>query len=202
MSTIHTKQPLHQDIADPWANYRESDAPSTCGARRKRTGEPCGRRDIFSNGRCGLHGGLSTGPKTPEGLARSAANGRLGGRPRKVHRETKVHGSVKVTARVGDFPDVSGESKNQTKPVVSNSIDVGTAVSVKRAVVPGIDGQPETKPFATFTKVHVDKRRDAWMAIVRSKCTNDDPALPTPMGPTARVHILPVRQVPFRPHRR
>ncbi|WP_390882416.1 HGGxSTG domain-containing protein [Halomonas saccharevitans] len=34
-----------------------------CGART-RAGTPCKRRDLFSSGRCRLHGGLSTGPKS------------------------------------------------------------------------------------------------------------------------------------------
>jgi hypothetical protein len=55
----------------------------TCGARSKRTGEPCRRRDIFWSGRCRIHGGESTGPKSAEGKARSAANGKKGGRPKK-----------------------------------------------------------------------------------------------------------------------
>lgn len=54
-----------------------------CGAKT-RAGTPCQRPPYFNeNGRCCLHGGCSTGPRTPEGKARSAANGRLGGRPRK-----------------------------------------------------------------------------------------------------------------------
>ena len=40
-----------------------------CGART-RAGTPC-RCRALANGRCKYHGGLSTGPKTPEGLARS-----------------------------------------------------------------------------------------------------------------------------------
>ena len=43
-----------------------------CGARSKRSGNPC-RQPAMKNGRCRLHGGLSTGPKTKEGLARSIA---------------------------------------------------------------------------------------------------------------------------------
>ena len=43
---------------------------ATCGARSKRGGQPC-RAPAMRNGRCRLHGGLSTGPRTPEGLARS-----------------------------------------------------------------------------------------------------------------------------------
>lgn len=41
-----------------------------CGAKNRR-GEPCGCKALFPNGRCRFHGGLSTGPKTPEGKRRS-----------------------------------------------------------------------------------------------------------------------------------
>lgn len=44
-----------------------------CGART-RAGTPCKRTDIWENGRCKLHGGLSTGPRTAEGAARARAN--------------------------------------------------------------------------------------------------------------------------------
>lgn len=44
---------------------------NTCGARTKGTGTPC-RRLPCRNGRCKLHGGLSTGPKTAEGRRRCA----------------------------------------------------------------------------------------------------------------------------------
>src|SRR5438128_2559681 len=39
-----------------------------CGAKNRR-GMPC-RCPAIANGRCRLHGGLSTGPKTPEGIER------------------------------------------------------------------------------------------------------------------------------------
>lgn len=41
---------------------------ATCGART-RAGTPCKRRDIYNSGRCRLHGGLSTGPRTEAGKA-------------------------------------------------------------------------------------------------------------------------------------
>ena len=45
-----------------------------CGAKTRR-GTPCQRPAKKRNGRCRLHGGASTGPKTKEGLAKiSAAN--------------------------------------------------------------------------------------------------------------------------------
>lgn len=40
-----------------------------CGAHRKFDGQPC-QNPAMPNGRCRLHGGKSTGPKTPEGKAR------------------------------------------------------------------------------------------------------------------------------------
>ena len=37
-----------------------------CGAHARTTGSPC-RAKALPNGRCKLHGGMSTGPKTLEG---------------------------------------------------------------------------------------------------------------------------------------
>jgi hypothetical protein len=51
------------------APVRANAAPR-CGARSKRTGKPC-RGAAMPNGRCKLHGGKSTGPRTPKGLERS-----------------------------------------------------------------------------------------------------------------------------------
>ncbi len=39
---------------------------SMCGAHARSTGSPC-KAKALPNGRCRLHGGASTGPKTPEG---------------------------------------------------------------------------------------------------------------------------------------
>lgn len=41
---------------------------------KTREGTPCKRKDLLKGGRCRLHGGLSTGPKTLEGKRRSALN--------------------------------------------------------------------------------------------------------------------------------
>jgi len=41
-----------------------------CGARTRK-GAPCQRTRLMLGGRCRCHGGMSTGPKTPEGLQRA-----------------------------------------------------------------------------------------------------------------------------------
>lgn len=46
-----------------------------CGARNRR-GQPCQSKKLLRGGKCKFHGGMSTGPKTPEGLARCAEAGR------------------------------------------------------------------------------------------------------------------------------
>eukprot|EP01037_Dinobryon_pediforme_P015942 gene15942-16108_t len=47
----------------------------TCGART-RAGTPCKRIDLYRSGRCKLHGGLSTGPRSAEGKAVASRNGK------------------------------------------------------------------------------------------------------------------------------
>ena len=59
----------------------------TCGAKT-RAGTPCKRRDLYSSGRCKLHGGLSTGPRSAEGKARSALNGKAHDTPIVTPRDT------------------------------------------------------------------------------------------------------------------
>ena len=49
----------------------DPNAAPRCGART-RAGCPC-RAPAMANGRCRMHGGRSTGPNTPEGLARLTA---------------------------------------------------------------------------------------------------------------------------------
>jgi hypothetical protein len=44
-----------------------------CAARRKYDGAPC-QAKAMENGRCKLHGGMSTGPKTAEGRERIRAS--------------------------------------------------------------------------------------------------------------------------------
>ena len=52
----------------------EDKEPITCGAKTRR-GTPCKQQGLYQSGRCKLHGGLSTGPRTKAGKKRSALNG-------------------------------------------------------------------------------------------------------------------------------
>src|SRR5262249_50630291 len=66
---VREREPMERMRARLEALIMANAAPR-CGARSKRTGKPC-RAAAMSNGRCKVHGGKSTGPRTPEGLERS-----------------------------------------------------------------------------------------------------------------------------------
>jgi hypothetical protein len=66
-----------------------------CGARTRK-GTPCQRPARLPVGRCRLHGGRSTGPRTAEGLARLVASKIKHGRFTKERRE-----AAKRRAQVG-----------------------------------------------------------------------------------------------------
>ena len=59
-------------------------ADGSCGAKT-RAGTPCKNTAIYFNGRCRMHGGLSTGPKSAAGKRRVAQN---------LPNGTKAHASV------------------------------------------------------------------------------------------------------------
>jgi hypothetical protein len=75
---VHLARPMFPELPD-YPPFPEECLDMTCGAKT-RAGTPCKRRDIFANGRCKLHGGASTGPRTKRGKRKSARNGR---RPKK-----------------------------------------------------------------------------------------------------------------------
>jgi hypothetical protein len=60
-----------------------------CGAKN-RAGCPC-RAPAMPNGRCRQHGGKSTGPRTPEGIARKAAANTRHGRQSAPKREAQLY---------------------------------------------------------------------------------------------------------------
>jgi hypothetical protein len=81
--TTHLNSPAVSLPPDRRGRLRNGAAPGDflaaprCGART-RSGECC-RQPAMRNGRCRMHGGLSTGPRTAEGRARCAAARRTHG---------------------------------------------------------------------------------------------------------------------------
>jgi len=51
----------------------DRDGKRTCGARTRR-GTPCQAKALLRGGRCKLHGGASTGPRSPAGRLRAQQN--------------------------------------------------------------------------------------------------------------------------------
>ena len=80
--------------------------PIKCGAKT-RSGAPCAKFAMEDKRRCRLHGGLSTGPKTPAGRAAiSAANtkhGRYKNWREKQAKERYYQGEVKRVMREADL---------------------------------------------------------------------------------------------------
>lgn len=50
-----------------------TEQPSECGAFARSSGQPC-KMKALANGRCRIHGGKSTGPRTKGGQRRALAN--------------------------------------------------------------------------------------------------------------------------------
>jgi len=73
----------------PWL-YGPNWEGTRCEARTRR-GALCKRPGNKVNGRCKLHGGRSTGPKTEEGRARLAASKTTHGRTTKAERAKAKH---------------------------------------------------------------------------------------------------------------
>lgn len=82
-------RPINQRLIDRglgyrvrWPEFPHECLGMICGAKTRK-GTPCKQKGIFKSGRCKLHGGMSTGPKTQAGKEQMRINGRKGGRPRK-----------------------------------------------------------------------------------------------------------------------
>ena len=77
--TALTKAGMATRFGPGWPGHR-------CGAKT-RAGTPCQNPAIKDRSRCKLHGGKSTGPRTPEGKARVIAAHTKHGRRSKAHVE-------------------------------------------------------------------------------------------------------------------
>lgn len=73
-------------VSRPSARAKDFGIRIPCGARRRRDGQPCTALSVPGKRRCKWHGGCSTGPRTPEGMAKVAAN-----LPRRVAGLSRAH---------------------------------------------------------------------------------------------------------------
>ena len=81
---------------NPSGDYLKS---PRCGARTR--AGCCCRQPAMANGRCRMHGGLSTGPRTPEGLARCRTRAHLALRSRAAHAARRLRAlTSELSARV------------------------------------------------------------------------------------------------------
>ena len=79
-----------------------ADWPGRRCLAKTRAGGACRNPAIGSRTRCKLHGGKSTGPRTPEGKARSIAAHTKHGRRSKAHVE-------KVKALIAEIPRITNQ---------------------------------------------------------------------------------------------
>jgi hypothetical protein len=114
---------------NPSGDYLKS---PRCGART-RAGRCC-RQPAMANGRCRMHGGLSTGPRTPAGIARCRATRLVHGCRTRAHlalRSRAVHAARRLRALTRDLsaghglhrPESinRGDAKMQSTPVAPAS---------------------------------------------------------------------------------
>jgi hypothetical protein len=125
----------------------KANAAPRCGARSKRTGKPC-QAAAMPNGPCKVHGGKSTGARTPEGLERSRKanwkHGTIQRRPRqRVARRARHYSCCAVLWRRSMSPEM--KSRNQAGAPCSSerrasakNSELGCAVE-KTALIPSVD---------------------------------------------------------------
>lgn len=68
-----------------------------CAATSKRTGKQCGSPAIRGKQVCRFHGGMSTGPRTPDGLARCAASKTIHGEDTRAKRSAHRAATARLT---------------------------------------------------------------------------------------------------------
>jgi hypothetical protein len=146
-------EPIERERARLEALARANAAPR-CAARSKRTGKPC-RGAAMPNGRCKVHGGKSTGPRTPEGLERSRRanwkHGHFRGKPKRTVApaggNTCASRSVRLDLRP---PRPHGQIRTGLAHVMASHFLFGQSSSAARAqaricdnpwpTIPGLQG--------------------------------------------------------------
>lgn len=106
-----------------------------CGAKARTTGCPC-RAPAMQNGRCRLHGGKATGPRTAAGLARLAATHTKHGGYSKASNEVVR----RISAFITEMRALRVSLRQGVVPVMAPAATVRKANA--RPVAPGGDQTP------------------------------------------------------------
>ncbi len=134
-----------------------------CGARA-RTGHAC-RQPAMRNGRCRLHGGASTGPRTLEGLARSRRARWIDGRRSREFAELRREGrrirrrieALCLEARARLALDagkpvarawLARRARSAPSPAGRSPVDMGSIVGFSIGPLPNAPASPLAAPLA------------------------------------------------------
>jgi hypothetical protein len=98
-----------------------------CSARTRAGG--CCRQPAMANGRCRMHGGLSTGPRTPEGLARCRTTRLVHGYRTRAHlalRSRAVHAARRLRSLTAGLPAHAAGHGVRRSEIRSQKSEAGT----------------------------------------------------------------------------
>ena len=175
--------------------------PSTaprCGARTRR-GAPC-QAPAMANGRCRMHGGLSTGPKTPEGLERcrkarwkhgrySAEAKRRRRRSNARRRWTKEFLSVlesydSMVKLLWEIEDQMARGDTQgLKGKCARALQMWDRYEAVLAASEGLHGCPTSKPLHHSRADHIRAMLEDWYSSLRQGRASSPTALRPPASP-------------------
>jgi hypothetical protein len=114
-------------------------AAPRCGARTRADG--CCRQPAMRNGRCRMHGGLSTGPKTAEGRARCAAARRTHGFYSAETAALRREANLRIRRLRALIAPVTVRRTAGHELLPANSLNSAGA-QVRRSPSPGMPGAP------------------------------------------------------------
>jgi hypothetical protein len=191
-----------------------------CGAKT-RAGTPCKMKGLYCSGRCKLHGGLSTGPKTDAGKAQARENGKLGGRGRNAkpklmydqakHQDcSEVKSSLAAELESVQKPNplktarlwLGSDAEHRQSSTATNGSELFHGMAdhalsgASKPAAPGPLNSPSRKlgivKAGESGSTHQGSRQASW----RAYCAERGVQLPKPVEPpppqnTNRVHVVP-----------
>jgi hypothetical protein len=154
---------------NPSGDYLKS---PRCGARTRSGG--CCRQPAMANGRCRMHGGLSTGPRTPSGLARCRATRLVHGCRTRAHivlRSRAVHAARRLRALASELSArvPAGHGVHRSVSIVARRRAAWLAARRRaRAARKTVPGSPIPAGHGVHRSNSVN-RRDAELALGPAK---------------------------------